>query len=308
MSACDTLRVEYQIYDIKNPDLYKEIFSGELAGLFIIPVFENYVIRNIFHETVHLLVSESKIPIYPSVRELDLYESKRTLTNFLKINNIPHPSTSIFYDCETAMKFIEKMSYPAVFKTNIGASASGVEIVRNNKQAIRLANQIFNKYYLRKMETDIRNSEWGYMLIQEYIKEVNEHRIIKIGESWFGHQKWKRDNQEFLSGSGVTKWRVPSRKILDFCNDIAVRHGFTTMSFDVFENIDGELMINELQTWFGSYNPSQMYTDDGIPGRYIKTEGEWSFEPGLFNVNGSVLLRIVDFISSIEQIKQKVLY
>jgi len=74
------------------------------------------------------------------------------------------------------------------------------------------------------------------------------------------------------------------------------------MCFDIFEESDGNLLVNELQTWFGSYNPSQMYID-GIPGRYITHDDVWRFERGLFNIRGSITLRIVDAINS--YIKQK---
>jgi hypothetical protein len=74
-----------------------------------------------------------------------------------------------------------------------------------------------------------------------------------------------------------------------------VKHGFTCMCFDVFREQSGAYLVNELQTWFGSYNPSQMYID-GVPGRYVRKKGTWAFEPGLFNTNGGANLRLLEFI------------
>jgi hypothetical protein len=300
-NACNSIGVDFLIYDIKNPSLYYEIQKSNLDGLFIIPTFENNLIRNLFHEATQILGSETSIMIYPSIRELNIYESKRTLANFLKINNIPHPATSIFYNYESAKEYIEKASYPIVFKTHIGASASGVEILKNKKEALQLANHLFTKYYLRKMETDKRAIEWDYMIIQEYIDDVKEYRVIKIGDSWFSYQKWKTSDQVFMSGSGVNKWINPPEDLLDFCYNISTKHHFTTMSFDIFENKKGDLMVNELQTWFGSYNPSQMYLADNTPGRYRKVNGRWIFETGLFNIDGSILLRLVHLIAILQK-------
>jgi glutathione synthase/RimK-type ligase-like ATP-grasp enzyme len=249
------------------------------------------------------LSTETELLIYPTLRELNIFEAKRTLINFLVINNIPHPATTIFYDYESARDFIEVCRFPLVFKTHVGSSANGVEILKNKRQALKLSRQLFNKYYMRKMETEKRNTDWGYLLLQEYFEDVKEYRIIKVGDSWFGHQKWKANSQIFLSGSGFVKWINPAKGLLDFCYDIAVKYHFTTMCFDIFENNQGDFLVNELQTWFGSFNPSQMYLEDGTPGRYRKLNGNWVFEAGLFNIYGNMLLRLVDFISFIQQEK-----
>jgi hypothetical protein len=300
-NACKDLDINYVIYNIKDPLLFKEIRQSNCSGIFIWPsAYQTYIERTLFHECTQILSTETKIMIYPSPLELNIYEAKRTLTNFLILNNIPHPTTTVFYDFKSAKLFLEQASFPIIFKTHIGASASGVEILKNKKQALKLANILLNKQYLRKFEIEKRASEWGYLLLQEYVSNAKEYRIIKIGDSWFGYQKWKNDNQVFMSGSGILKWIDPPEKLLNFCYDIAYNHKFTTMCFDIFENSKGDLLVNELQTWFGSYNPSQMYINN-VPGRYLKQYNSWIFEPGLFNIHGSILLRIVDMISRLQQ-------
>ena len=72
------------------------------------------------------------------------------------------------------------------------------------------------------------------------------------------------------------------------------------MAMDVFESIDGQFYINELQSMFGSYKNSQMYIN-GKPGRYIYKEGQYIFEEGYFNIYGSCLLRVENFISILRQ-------
>ena len=302
--ACKALNVKYTVYDIKDPALFEKITNSDCDGIFISPSFANVIDRNVFHELTQILSSETSLKIYPTVRELNIYESKRTLAAFLSVNKIPHPSTSVFYDFEKAKVFLDTCRYPVVFKTHIGASSSGVEILRNKKQAVKMAEQLFFKYYLRKMETEKRSIEWGYMLLQEYIDDVKEYRVIKAGDSWFGYQKWKEQHQIFLSGSGKQKMINPSFGLLDFCYGVAEKFHFTTMCFDIFENKKGEFLVNELQTWFGSYDPTEMYVNN-IPGRYRMIEGEWTFEPGFYNVYGTNLLRIAHFISLLQDCSSK---
>jgi len=298
--ACKALGVEFIIFNINDPEVIKDIAKSGCDGVFINPAFSNNMIRSVYNEIIQILSLETTIPIYPTIRELNLYESKRTVAYFLNINDIPHPRTSVFYDFKEAGRFLEKCQYPIVFKTNIGASASGVEILENRKQATKLARQIFHKYYLHKLQLEKRAIEWGYMILQEYIKDAKEYRVIKVGDSWFSYQKWKEKHQVFLSGSGYAKMVDPSKNLLTFCYNIADKFHFTTMCFDIFERENGEYLINELQTWFGSYDPSEMYVNN-VPGRYRMIEGRWIFEPGFFNIYGSNLLRLTHFISLLQQ-------
>jgi hypothetical protein len=299
-NACKILNIDFIIYNILDPDFYHKISKDKIDGIIIWPRLDNGFLRNIFHEATHILSLETQFKLYPTFRELEIYESKRSLINFLTINNIPHPASIVFYDFDSAKKYIESSVYPIVFKSHIGSSSFGVEILKNKKQALKLARRLFYKYYLRKLETEKRAFEWGYMLLQEYIEDVKEYRIIKIGDSWFGYQKWKNKDQEFMSGSGVLKYINPPEGLLNFCYVLADKFQFTTMSFDVFENKQGAYLVNELQTWFGSYDPTEMYVD-GIPGRYRRLDEKWVFEPGFFNVHGSMLLRMIHLISILQQ-------
>src|SRR5690606_36675442 len=193
------------------------------------------------------------------------------------------------------MNFIEDASLPIVFKTHNGAGASCVDIVKTKKQAMSFIKTSFDSYYLNESITDFRDIDYGYILYQEFIEGAREHRIIKIGESWIGHEKALNGTSEFMSGSGINLWTRPTNEILDFCRELAEKHNFTTMCFDIFEDKNGNFYVNELQTWFGSYNPSQMYVDS-VPGRFVYRNNEYIFEQGLFNHNGSVSLRLVDVL------------
>ena len=302
-SACKALKIRYVIYDIKDPGLPEKLINTDCDGILILP-YSNSIVFRAFQEVTQILASETNLRIYPTLRELSFYESKLILANFLKLNNIPHPPTTVFYDYPRVKAFLETCQYPVVFKTSAGASASGVEILRNKRQAIKLAKQLFHKYYLRKFETERRDLVWGYMLLQEYVDEAKEFRVIKSGDSWFGYQKWKEPHQVFLSGSGLCRYTVsPSEDLLDFCKALADKYRFTTMCFDVFENKKGEYLVNELQTWFGSYDPAEMYVNN-VPGRYRFIGGKWIFEPGFFNVYGTNLLRIAHFISLLQEHNQ----
>lgn len=115
--------------------------------------------------------------------------------------------------------------------------------------------------------------------------------MIRLGDSYFGHQKLRKG--DFHSGSDLVGWYDPPRELLDFAHRVTREGRFTSMCIDVFETEDGRYLVNELQSMFGSYLPYQMHVNDK-PGRYMyeKSTGTWIFQEGIFNANGSCKLRV----------------
>lgn len=302
LESCQELNVRGVVIDAYSSEFLRSIRTAGCEIHIIKPQNTTSFEREIFRERTELLASTLQSFVYPAPLDQSFHEAKRNLANFLDVHDIPHPRTKVFFREIEAIEYLSTCPYPQVFKTSNGASGRGVEILKNKKQAISLAKTLFRSYYMNKMLSDYRDIDYGYLILQEYVHGVREHRIIKIGDSWFGHEKAATEEGGLMSGSGVNKWTAPSDYLLNFCHALAQRFKFSSMCFDIFEESDGNLLVNELQTWFGSYNPSQMYID-GIPGRYITHDDVWRFERGLFNIRGSITLRIVDAINS--YIKQK---
>lgn len=296
--SCDLLGLEYHIFDPRKSSFYRDIKHNECSIYLTRPSHATANMRQMYREKTEIIVHELGLPIYPTLREQSIYEAKRQLAYFLEVNEIPHPATRIFYDADEAHAFLQSCTFPQVFKLHNGTAASGVEILADRRSAQSRVKVLFNSYYIGKSISDYRDTEWGYILLQEFIPDAREYRVIKIGDSWFGHEKSKLDSQTFMSGSGVSKWTPPPHELLDFCHELAEKFDFSTMCFDIFEDKDGHYLVNELQTWFGSFDPSQMYLD-GIPGRYVRDGHTWKFEPGFFNIYGSVTLRIVDALNRV---------
>ena len=152
----------------------------------------------------------------------------------------------------------------------------------------------FHRWFMPPMR-DVRNRQKDYFIVQDYVKDVqHEWRILKVGDSYFGHQKLMKDG--FASGSGKVGWVAPPRELLEMVHDICQKGGFPCMDVDIFETKDGKYSINELQASFGSYADYQM-SIDGIHGRYNYKDGDFIFEEGDFNVFGSTKIKIEDFIT-----------
>lgn len=301
--ALAMLGLQGGVLDPACDDFHDRILAAPNQVLLCRPTHFTNQQRQLFWEKTLPLYDMPGVLVSPPRRALNIYEAKRELAYFLKLNRIPHPETHVFYDRDEALAFARDCPLPQVFKTNTGSSATGVEILRDRKALIALIHELFARHYIKRSLSDHRDLDYGHVILQRFISPVREYRVIKVGESWFGHEKMPGAESELMSGSGINAWTPPPQELLDFCADLAGRFGFGTMCFDIFRSGDGPWMVNELQTWFGSYDNSQMYLD-GVPGRYVRRNGSWVFEPGFFNQCRSLPLIIADSLGMTDTVMQ----
>jgi hypothetical protein len=318
VKACEDLNVDYEIVDITSANWMENVRNSTCDGFLVRPTPRLDVWKRMFDERLYFVERKLNKLIYPTYDELFMYENKRVMAYWLELNNIPSARTRVFYDRAEALQFLEDTEYPIVFKTHIGATATGVEILRSRRQAQRLVNRVFSIGYGRKVRVSLKGllkhkimvpgvspayyfeREYRVALLQEYLPGVAEWRMIRIGDSYFGHQKLIRG--EFHSGGLLVGWVDPPRDLLAFTKRVCDTGRFTSMDLDIFATEDGQYYVNELQCVFGSYDPSQMYVD-GKPGRYLydAQRDDWTFEEGYFCQNGSCNLRVTHLIDLIQQ-------
>jgi hypothetical protein len=260
--ACESMRVPYKLVDIFASNWMDNIEASGCAAFLVAPSLFTSAWRNMYDERLRVIVHLGKI-IYPSYDELWMYESKRRMNYWLRSNSFLCPGTYIFYSYSEALDFARSAELPIVSKTDAGYGAQGVRIFKKRSEVVKHVKKCFSKGVVTKTR-GTRNIEKGSVFFQEYLPDVTEWRMVRIGESYFAHQKLKKG--EFHSGSGRKGWFVPPRELLDFVRQLTDSGGFTSMNIDVFETVDNRFLVNELQTLFGSKRPYQMVLN-GQPGR-----------------------------------------
>lgn len=303
INACEELGVNYEVVDIYAPNWIQLIQSSDCDGFFCPSSSFSQERKTIQDERYYFVSQIMKRPIYPDFLGLYIHESKRNMAAWLELNNYCHAKTAVFCRRKEAIDYLEDCQYPVVIKANVGAGASKVRIVENKRKAKSIARQalpdkwltIHKGYiYWHKGVPDLHNIQKDYFIVQEYIPNIlHEWRILKIGNSYFGHQKLLKG--QYASGSGLVGWVAPPKELLLLVKDICERGGFLCMDVDIFETQQGGFFINELQASFGSFLPYQM-SIDGVHGRYRYENGDFVFEEGDFNVYGSIKLKIEHFI------------
>lgn len=327
--ACKRQGIKYDIIDLAASDWLENIWACKSDFFLLRPAgnLEHYKI--LYDERLYIICKVMGLKTYPSFEECYIYENKKLLSYYLAAKDIPHPKTRVFYSREEATAFIDKTSLPIVAKTTIGASGSGVQILRNKDKAKRyIKNAFSNKgikrqfgpnraigspgkwflktvkspsYFFKRLKeyvTVYKHGQRNFVLFQEYIPHDFEWRAAKIGDSYFAHKKIKHKDK--ASGSKGIAYVNPPVILLDFVKNICETNQYSFMAIDLFEDGNGGFRVNELQTIFGHVQDHIMEVD-GKPGRYVFQGNQWVFEPGDFNTNKSYDLRLKTAISLYEK-------
>ncbi len=330
IKACDRLKgiVDFKVIDFSAEDWLESIEEFRPDILLTKPAGKTSLFREQYIERFSIIDQYWALPAIPTFKEAQLYENKKYLSYWLKINKVPHPKTWVFYSKKQAINFANHSVYPFVAKINIGASGRGVVIIKSREQAIdyierafsvgirasvgprlsqgKILSRVFKKILqpqslLNRLKTYHEVSldkQLGYVIFQEYIPHDYEWRIVVIGDSYFAHKKLKKG--EKASGSLLKNYDNPPLYLFDFAKSLITRFGFTSQAIDAFETSDGRLLINEMQCIFGQSDPYQMLVD-GIPGRYRFIDDKWQFEPGDFARNGCYDLRLEYLLSRVKK-------
>lgn len=328
INAFEKAGVNYKVVKLDKNDWMEQVLSESFDFVIALPNGQTSNQKQLFDERVYTMNKVLGLPIYPSLNELLVYENKRWLSYWLKAAKIPHPKTDVFYYYDEAKVFLESTNYPIVMKSNIGASGSGVHILKTKRKALNILNKTFNgrglprrvgpnfnkqgvckKIISRLLDFNYLNTKFRHyksiyddlqksqILIQEYIPHLYEWRCARLGESYFFHKKIAVSGKS--SGTLKKAYEKPSNALMDFIKKVSENMGFTSVVFDVFENGVNNFCVNEIQTYFGQSTKHLMIID-GKPGRFINRTGYWKFEEGNFNTNNSCDLRLKHAIKLFE--------
>jgi glutathione synthase/RimK-type ligase-like ATP-grasp enzyme len=330
--SCRKRDLDFQIIDLTKSDWFELITDGEYDIALLQSPGLTKRFKILYNERVLILKEELGMKIFPTYKEILLHENKIFLSYWLKSKGLPHPDTKVFYHKTEALHFIRDCRLPVVFKTTIGASGRGVQIIYKRQDAIRYLDYAFSErgvrrdmspnirmgkilkriyYYLKTpkgIENKIRKINYiksdpdsGYVIVQDFIPHEFEWRCVRIGDSFFAHKKSVLKGK--ASGSLKKEYITPPFELFDFIKDFTDKNNIRFVAVDLFESGTGKYLINEIQCFFGQSDPYQMLVD-GIPGRYIYANNAWQFEPGDFNSNESYDLRLEYILSNFSHIDE----
>lgn len=296
IAACRDLKVNYRLIDISTHDWIEKVENSNCDAFLAWPSAGTSIWKDMYDNRLRILKEDLNKIVFPDPKSLWIFENKLRMRDWLKANQIRIPESWVFYEKQKALRFAEEANLPIVYKTNIGASASGVKIIRDRRKLVHLIQKVFKNGVVPKGHHPM-DKDWGRIMLQQYLPDVNEWRMIRIADSYFGYRKERVG--DFHSGSHAWSWLDPGEKLLNFTREICEKGNFKSMNVDVFLTKNGELYVNELQAVFGATTPAEMLKINGVEGRYLYKNGDWTFEPGDFSKNQCSNLRVQYLLSLI---------
>lgn len=181
-------------------------------------------------------------PDFNTAWHFDDKVAQKYLLEALETDLVP---TWVFYDKKTANKWIDKVSFPKVFKLKGGAGSQNVQLAKTKQEARALANQAFGKGFraydgwgsikerVRKWRlgkttlldvakgfarlvnppryAKVMGNEMNYLYFQEFIaNNDSDIRIVVIDGKAFGIKRMNRENDFRASGSGFILYNKDS--------------------------------------------------------------------------------------------------
>jgi RimK-like ATP-grasp domain. len=222
--------------------------------------------------------------VFPNIDTCWHFDDKVAQKYLLESIGAPLIPTWVFTNKVDALRWIERETWPKVFKLRCGAGSTNVRLVHSRGAAAALCRQAFGRGfpavagYLTDMQTRLRKTkdahhfweklaraprsllnvlylqqqmhrERGYIYFQEFLPDnAFDTRITIIGDRAFGFIRANRPNDFRASGSGsivYERGKIDTRCI-EIAFRVADRIGSQSLAFDFLFNSQHEPLIGEI--------------------------------------------------------------
>jgi glutathione synthase/RimK-type ligase-like ATP-grasp enzyme len=241
----------------------------------------------LFAKQLLYTVEQSGKKTFPDHKTCWHFDDKIGQKYLLESLGLPLVPSYIFYTRKEAEQWIEKTSFPKVFKLRSGAGSLNVQLVKSSAQAKKLTKKAFGSGFsqfnrIEHLKEQIRlyrkgkspimgvfkglgrlfiSTEWarmrgrekGYVYFQDFLP--NNHfdiRIIIINGKAFGAKRMVRENDFRASGSGqlyYEKEHIPIDTVI-LAFELSEKLQSQCTAFDFIYNAQSKPMVVEISYGF----------------------------------------------------------
>lgn len=277
---CKEFSIEYKIVDCYNTNIIHDL--KDCDALLWNWNNTDYKAMRFARQLTYSLEKAGKF-VLPNSKTCWHYDDKVGQKYLLEALGLPLVPTYVFYDKDSAVSWVEKETFPKVFKLSGGAGASNVQLAPTKKTAYKLINKSFGRgfpavnrfskfkdYYEAWIRNKTKESFWtflksgirifipsmfekmkgkekGYVYFQDFIpNNDSDIRVITVGTKAFAIKRMTRDGDFRASGSGKILYEKNS--IDERCVKIAIEASKAMQTqctaYDfVFDNNNSPLII-----------------------------------------------------------------
>lgn len=241
----------------------------------------------LFARQLIVSVEEMGIRVFPNTATCWHYDDKVGQKYLLEAVKAPIVATHVFYEEDCALRWVERASYPKVWKLRGGAGAQNVRLIKSKREARRVVIRSFGRGWGNSRFHSLKDKIWhwrrdrtlrsflnisrgigraifphekniriptqrNYVYLQDFIPE-NDHdiRVIVIGGRAFAIKRMVRKGDFRASGSGIIRYERD--EIPEICIriafDVTRSLGSQCCAFD-FVYSDGKWLIIEISYAF----------------------------------------------------------
>lgn len=241
---CDQNSIPYKIVDCYSSDIIQQVADCDV-------LFWHHHHSDakdfLFAKGVLFALEQSGKKVFPDFNSGWHFDDKVGQKYLLEAIEAPIVPTTIFYDKKDALQYLDRTTYPKVFKLRGGAGSANVKLIRSKSQGRSMVNRAFGRGFpaydkwndlkemylrftqgnltwlamaksLRRLFVSTRfattaGNQKGYIYFQEFIpNNDSDIRVITIGDKAFAIKRMTRPNDFRASGGGVIKFE---RELID---------------------------------------------------------------------------------------------
>lgn len=297
IAYCEKKGIPYKIVNCYDDDIISQLQDCDaLMWHHHQAIFKDVLIAR----RILFAIEQAGIKVFPNFNSGWHFDDKVGQKYLLEAIHAPLVKSYVFYDKRQALAWVEKTSFPKVFKLSGGAGSANVKLIKSESQARRIINRAFGKGFeqydrigglkdrIKKYKVGIGTffnvlkgvvrlinppkyskllpREKGYVYFQEFIPNNNfDVRVIVIGNRAFAVKRYVRENDFRASGSGVKSYdkQEIDERCIKIAFDINKKLHSQSIGYDFVFDQDNNPLIVEIGYGFAIefYDPCPGYWD-----------------------------------------------
>ena len=283
VAYCREQQIPYKVVNCYENDIFRQIEDCDAL------MWHHHHMNKdvLFAQQLLNAVELSGKKVFPDFNTSWHFDDKIAQKYLFETFNIPMVETFIFYDKDSALKWVEKTNYPKVFKLSNGSGSANVKLIKTKKQGTQLVKRAFGKgfktfdgivnlkdkweKYRRgavRFERVIRAfgrlfmttsyaklfpRKKGYVYFQEFIKnEGYDIRVVVIGDKAVALKRLVRENDFRASGSANLVFENENIDIrfIKESFELAKKLKTQSVAIDLIKDLDNRIYVVEISYAF----------------------------------------------------------
>lgn len=283
---CEQNNIAYKIVNCYDSDIIEQI--RDCDGLMWHWSQEDYRAQNFARQFI-ISVEKMGIKVFPNSDNCWHFDDKVGQKYLLEAIDAPIVPSFVFYDKNKAIDWINRTSFPKVFKLRGGAGSINVKLVKNKRQAIKLIRRSFGRGFAFSSRFDgFKDRFWhlkrdknlnafifvlkgflrliiarkgskllprqkGYVYFQEFIPNNKfDDRVVIIGNRALSFRRSVRKNDFRASGSGIFNLdpKVANLEAIRIAFKTSRQMNVESLAFDFIYDFSNNPLIVEMSYAF----------------------------------------------------------